>query len=191
MPEAMHDRGRFWTPAPDWRAASLEGEGWRARRIHGLGQTLVSGDLDAARAALAPGAGEVGLWGVAGEGAGDGAYAARIARDRALLVTPSPLAAAPGWRDGFAVSPCDDLYAAVEISGPAMPQLVAEGTAADLEAGSRSAAVLFSGVSCLLYRAGPERARLHVESPFAAYIWTWLHGCVGRPPNRGATLQGA
>src|SRR5690606_36708217 len=147
MREAMHDRGEYWTTTTDWRAANLEGEGWSARRIYGLGLTLVSGDLDSARSAHAPGAEAVGLRGVAGEGAGDGAYAARIARDRALLVTPSPLAAAPGWRDGFAVSPCDDLDAVIEISGPAMPQLVSEGTAADLEAGSRSAAVVFSGVS--------------------------------------------
>lgn len=191
MPDAMQNRGKFWTPAPDWRAARLEGEGWHARRIHGLGQTLLSGDLDAARAALAPGAGEVGLWGLAGEGA----CAVRIARDRALLVSPSPLAIAPGWRAGFIATPCDDGHAVLEISGPGMPQIVAEGTAADLAAGSRSASVLFAGVSCLLYRAGPDRARLHVESPLAAYIWTWLGGWAselrGRPADSVSGIEGA
>ena len=33
MPDAMHDRGRFWTPVPDWREAALDGEGWRIRDV--------------------------------------------------------------------------------------------------------------------------------------------------------------
>ncbi len=187
MADATDDRGRFWTPAPDWPTAALEGEGWRARCVGGLRQTLVSGDLAAARAALAPGAGEVGLWGVAGEGTA----IVRIARDRALVVSPPRFDIAPGWHDGFAATPCDDAYAVIALSGPGIAALVAEGTAAGLAAGSPSAAVLFAGVSCLLYRTQPQAARLHVESPFAAYIWTWLEGCVARPANPAAGDEGA
>ena len=66
---------------------------------------------------------------------------------------------------------------------PGIGALAAEGTAAVLDGGSPSASVVFAGVPCLLYRTAPQAARLHVESPFAAYIWTWLEGCVG--PVRG------
>lgn len=170
MADTMRDRGTFWRPAPDRAAAGIEGDGFSARFVSGLGQTLVSGKLDAARAVLLPGAPEVGLWGIAPQ---DG-YGVRIARDRALLVTPSPLTVEPGWRDGFAASPCDDAFAVIELSGDALPELVAEATSADLEAGSRSAAVLFAGLTVFLYRTAPATARLHVESPLAACLWTWL-----------------
>lgn len=191
MPDAMHDRGRFWTPVPDWREVALDGDGWRVRRVAGLCQTLVSGDLAAATAALAPGAGAVGLWGIA---AGEAAVV-RIARDRALVVSSSPAEIAPGWHGGFAASPCDDAWAVIGLSGPGIGALAAEGTAAALDGGSPSASVMFAGVPCLLYRTAPQAARLHVESPFAAYIWTWLEGCVGpvngpaanpSPDNEGA-----
>ncbi len=188
MRDARDDRGQFWTPAPDWGTAILESPGWRARRVGGLVQTLVSGDLDAARDMLAPGGGEVGLWGIAG----DGAAVVRIGRDRALVVSGSPPVVAAGWHGGFAASPCDDLYAVLEIAGAGLAEVIAEGTSADLAAGSRSAAVLFAGVPCLLYRTGEQAARLHVESPFAAYIWTWLQGCVAPPAaNRAPGNEGA
>lgn len=171
MRETMRDRGRFWTPAPDPDAV-LERDGFCARRVCGLGQTLVSGDLAAAVAALAPGAPQVGLWQVAESGV----FGVRIARDRCLLVTPAPPGVEPGWRDGFAATPCDDAFAVIEISGEALDPLVAEAVAADLSSGSGSAAVPFAGVAALLYRLDARTARLHVESPLAAYLWAWLDG---------------
>ena len=57
-----------------------------ARRLDGLGQTLISGDLDAAIAGLAPGAPILGLYALAPESA----HALRIGRTSALLVTPAP-----------------------------------------------------------------------------------------------------
>jgi hypothetical protein len=173
--ETMRDRGRFWSPAPDWTAATLSRNGWMARRVSGLGQTLVSGDLDAAFSKLASGAPEVGLWGVAEAST----FFVRMARDRALLVTPSPLPVEPGWRGVWVATPCDDLYAVLDIGGEAIADLVAEGTSADLETGSRSAAVLFAGVPVLLYRTSSTTVRLHVESPLAAYLWTWLETRLG------------
>ena len=173
MADTMHDRGRFWSPAPDFsQAPAGGGDGWSARRRPGLGQTLLSGDLNSAIAALSPGAAEVGLWAVADAPA----YAVRAARDRALLVTPAPLDLEPGWRDGYVATPCDDAYAVIELSGPAIVDIIAEATAVDLGGGSRSAALLFAGVPALLYRSDPDTARLHVEAPLAAYIWTWLEG---------------
>lgn len=170
MAEAMHDRAKFWTPVPEWESARIERDGFSARRVGGLGQTLLSGDLDAAITALAPGAKEVGLWGLADANA----CAVRIARDRALLVTPAPLDVSPGWRGGWVATPCDDAYTVLEVAGDALLEVIAEGTSADLQAGSRSAAVLFAGVTVFLWRTAPATVRLHVDSPLAAYLWTWL-----------------
>lgn len=172
MPEAMHDRGQFWRPQPDWGTARIERDGYMVRRILGLGQALASGEIDAAIAEFTPDAPEAGLWSVVEAGP----FAVRIGRDRALLVSPAPLGVAPGWRNGYVVTPCDDAYATLEISGAALREIVAEGTSVDIEAGSRSAAVLFAGVTVFLYRTGPETARLHVEAPLAAYLWAWLEG---------------
>jgi sarcosine oxidase gamma subunit len=172
MPEAMRDRGQFWSPQPDWENARIERDGYSVRRALGLGQTLVSGEIDAAIAEFTPDAPEAGLWSVVKAEP----FAVRIGRDRALLVSPAPLGVAPGWRNGCAVTPCDDAYAILEISGVALREILAEGTAVDIEAGSRSAAALFAGVTVFLYRIGPETARLHVEAPLAAYLWAWLEG---------------
>ncbi len=172
MPEAMRDRGQFWSPQPDWGTARIERDGYSIRRVPGLGQTLVSGNLGAALNELMPDAPEAGLWSVMEVDN----FSVRIARDRALLVSPAPLGVMSGWRNGCAVTPCDDAYAILEVSGAALREIVAEGTSVDIEAGSRSAAVLFAGVTVFLYRTGPETARLHVEAPLAAYLWAWLEG---------------
>ena len=172
MPEAMHDRGQFWNPQPDWGTARIERDGYSIRRVPGLGQTLVSGEIDVAIAEFTPDAPEAGLWSVVEAEP----FAVRIARDRALLVSPAPLGVVPGWRNGCAVTPCDDAYAILEVSGTALREIVAEGTSVDIEAGSRSAAVLFAGVTVFLYRTRPETARLHVEAPLVAYLWAWLEG---------------
>lgn len=165
------DRGTFWTQPPDWRGDEIRREGWMARRISRLGQVLVSGNLAAAKAALARGAPEVGLWGVAD----DASYVVRIARDRALIVSVLPLPFEPGWRaDGWAATPADDLYAVLQIDGADLERLVAEGTSADLSAGSPSASVNFAGMPALLYRITPRTAHLHVDASLAAYLWTWL-----------------
>ena len=75
-----------------------------ARALTGHGATLLSGDLVAAIATLAPGAPLLGLHAMVPESA----HALRIGRDRALLVTQAPLAAADGWRDGWCASCVDD-----------------------------------------------------------------------------------
>ena len=62
----------------------------------------------------------------------------------------------------------------LEIDGAGLAALVAEATSADLDAGSPSAAIMFAGIPCLLYRTGQTTARLHVERPLATYVWHWL-----------------
>ena len=170
-----YDAAAKWTPAPDWRNAAIARPSWSARPLAGLGQTLVSGDLDAARAALAPNASQAGLWQVV-----EGDALVRIARDRALLVATSPLLAAAGWSPGgWAASAADDGWAVFELSGESVRAVCAQATSADLEAGSPSAALLFAGVSCLLYRTTAEIARIHVETGFAPYLWRWLETVEG------------
>jgi hypothetical protein len=141
------------------------------------GATLISGDLDAALSALAPGAPMLGL----AEEAGDGPHALRIARSRALLVTPEPLDAEPGWRaEGFAASAADDAWVVIEIAGQAAAHVVAQGTAVDVAAGSPSAALWFAQRPCLLSRRDAG-FRLHAEAPFREYLWEWLAGADGAP----------
>jgi hypothetical protein len=69
----------------------------KARRLGGRGPILISGDLNVAIAALAPGAPMLGLYALAPEGA----HALRIGPTSALLITPAPLSIMDGWREGW------------------------------------------------------------------------------------------
>lgn len=171
----IHDSAAKWPAFPDWTVAVVERDGWRARPVRGLSQVLVSGDFGTALARHAPGATEVGLWSVA---AGD-PVAARIARDRVLLVGREPLEVPPGWNGGWAASPAGDAWFVVDIEGPSMAEIVREATAADLDASSPSAAILFAGVRSILYRRAERHARLHVEAPYGPYLWRWLEARAG------------
>ncbi|MFX0541087.1 hypothetical protein ACEWPM_005055 [Roseovarius sp. S4756] len=133
---------------------------------------LISGDLKAAVAAVSPDAPMLGLGGQTG----GGAWAGRIARDRALLVSDAPITAASGWHaDGYAMTPADDLWQVFTLTGPAAARVIAEGTAADIEAGSPSAAVLFAGQTCLLLRRG-EATLICAETSRAWAMAEWLDG---------------
>jgi hypothetical protein len=141
------------------------------RRLGGLGQTLISGDLDAAIADLAPGAPMLGLYALPPENA----HALRIGRTSALLITPAPLDAADGWRDGWCASSVDDAWAAVEVSGADAPKALLQATSADLASGSPSAAVLVFGLRGLIART-PSGFRVHIESPWLETLLTWFGG---------------
>jgi heterotetrameric sarcosine oxidase gamma subunit len=170
MHEAFPDPMAKWSPAPDWSTARLTRPDWRAAPVDGLHQTLLTGDLAAALATFDPRPASVGLWDVARAPA-----AVRIARDRALVVSSQAPATAWGWRDeGWAASDASDAYIVLSLAGPALREIVAEATSADLDRGSRSAAIQFAGVAALLYRAAEDEARLHVEASWAAYVWRWL-----------------
>ena len=164
-------RETAWAPARRGTGTLIDQPRLTARALTGRGHALVSGDLEAAIAALAPGAPLLGLYAVAPEGA----HALRIARDRALLVTPAPLRAADGWRDGWSATCVDDGWAAIDVEGPDAPSALAQGTSADLAANSHSAAVLFAGFRCLLVRTAAG-FRLHVEAPWLEALLTWLDG---------------
>lgn len=161
-------RERDWTnPAP---AAGdvIEAGSLSIRCLDTGGAAVVSGDLDAALAALAPGAPMIGLL---SELPVTGAFALRIARDRMLLCTPAPLMAAPGWHGTYALSRADDLYRPVAITGDSDGLLLAGCMSA--EPGSPSAMTLFAGKPCLVARAG-DGVRVWVPGPDMAGIWSRL-----------------
>lgn len=166
----VHDSATKWPAFPDWGDAVIDRADWSARPVLGLSQVMVSGDFAAALAAHAPGAAVVGLWGLAIADL----VAAPIARDRVLVVGPAPLDIPFGWNGGWAASSASDAWFVVDLEGPAVEEVVREGTAADLGASSPSAAILFAGVQAILYRRAERHARLHVEVPFGPYLWRWL-----------------
>lgn len=164
-------REMLLTP-PRGRAELLvDGPRLTARRLGGLGQTLISGDLEAAVASLAPGAPILGFHALAPVGA----HGLRIGRSSALLVTPSPLAAPEGWRDGWCATSVDDGWAAVEVSGEGASHALMQATSADPASGSPSAAALVFGVRGLLARTSAG-FRVHVEAPWIETLIAWLDG---------------
>jgi sarcosine oxidase, subunit gamma len=169
---------------PETRAREMEWPGPRggaellidrprltARRLAGLGQTLISGELDKAVASLAPGAPILGLDALAPAGP----HALRIGRTSALLVTPAPIAAKDGWRDGWCATLVDDGWTAVEVSGEDASEALMQATSVDLASGSPSAAVLVFGLRGLIAR---RRAgfRVHIEATRLETLIVWLDG---------------
>jgi hypothetical protein len=160
-----------WPPARSGAGLLIDKRGLEARAAYELGQTLISGGLEAAVGALAPGAPMLGLYALAPEGA----YALRIGRQSALLVTPSPLIVADGWREGWCGTSVDDGWTAIDVTGADAPLVLAEGTSADLAANSPSAAVVFFGLRSLLART-PAGFRIHVETQWLETLLAWLDG---------------
>jgi hypothetical protein len=138
------------------------------------GALLISGDLDAAMGALAPGAPMLGQ----GGNITAATWAARIARDRALLVSGAPWDVVLGWHaGGYALTQTDDLWLTFTLTGAATARVIAEGTA-DPDAESPSASVLFAGQTCLLLRRGAG-AVICAEAPRAWALAEWLKGAGG------------
>jgi len=170
-PAAMPDPMAKWTPVPDWRIAQIERPDWSARPVPGLSLAFVGGRIDLAIAALAPDAEDLGLWQIAEAEA----QAIRIGRDKALIVTRRALAIQPGWNpEGWSATPAESAFGVIDIAGSALGDIVSEATAADIDTGSRSAAVLFAGTPCLLTRIAHDTARVIVEAGYTPYLWRWL-----------------
>ncbi len=162
-------RERDWTnPAPG-AGDSIEGPGVTVRCLAPGRAAVISGGLDAAIAALAPGAEMIGLLGTL---PGSRAYALRIARDRALLCTPEPLGAAPGWHGDYALSAADDLYVPMQIAGDADGTFLSSCMSA--QGGSPSALTLFAEKPCLVARVDEQAVRVWVPRPDTAEVWTRL-----------------
>ena len=160
-----------WPAARGAAGLLIDRQRLTVRRLCELGQTLISGDLDAAIGELTPGAPMLGLYAPAPESA----HALRIGRQSALLVTPAPLAISEGWRDGWCATGVDDGWVAVEVSGDGAPRALMQATSADLASGSPSAAVLVFGLRGLLART-PSGFRVHLEAAWLETLLTWLDG---------------
>lgn len=166
----MRDLAEKWSVAPDWQSAVITAPGLLVRAISGLDQLLVSGDLEAwARASGTAGTG-AGAFGTAqGE-----RYAARLARDRLLVVSNTPVAITTGWHaEGFAVTAISAGLQVFEVEGSALDAFIARGTTLDPKQESASAALSFAGISAVVYRH-QGRLRIHVDRGLAAYLWTWM-----------------
>ncbi|MBZ9743145.1 MULTISPECIES: hypothetical protein [unclassified Mesorhizobium] len=171
----MRDLAEKWSAAPDWQSATINAPGFVMSAVLGLDQLLVSGDLDAwARLSGMDGTG-VGAFGAA---QGD-RYAARLARDRLLVVSNAPLAIAAGWHaEGFAVTAISAGLQVFEAEGPALDAFIARGTTLDPRQSSASAALSFAGISAIVYRHD-GKLRIHVDRGLAAYLWTWTEQAAG------------
>jgi hypothetical protein len=167
-----------WPAARGAAGLLIDRQRLTVRRLGGLGQTLISGDLDAAFAEFAPGAPMLGLYALAPESA----YALRIGRQSALLVTPAPLSVVEGWRDRCCATRVGDGWAAVEVSGADAAQALMQATSADLASDSPSAAVLVFGLRGLLART-PSGFHVHVETPWLETLLVWLDGVDARSPE--------
>ncbi|MGX7876397.1 hypothetical protein ACVDG5_030245 [Mesorhizobium sp. ORM6] len=167
----MRDLAGKWSVAPDWQSAVITAPGLVVSAISRLDQLLVSGDLEAwARVSGVKADGVGAFFGVA-EGE---RYAARLARDRLLVVSNTPLAIAGGWHaEGFAVTEISAGLLVLEVEGSALDAFIARGTTLDPKQTSASAALSFAGISAIVYRHA-DRLRVHVDRGLAAYLWTWM-----------------
>lgn len=172
----MRDLAQKWSPAPDWRTATLATPGLVIRSLAGYSQCLVSGDISAWCRQTDMDGDAVGALAVA-QG---GHYALHIARDRILAVSETPFGIGPGWHAaGFAVSTFDAGLHMFEIEGPDLPSLFARATTLDPAGTTASAALLFAGANALCYRHGhAHRLRLHVDRALAPYLWKWLEQAI-------------
>jgi sarcosine oxidase gamma subunit len=166
----MRDLAEKWSVAPDWQSAAITAPGLVIRAVPALNQLLVSGDLDAWARVSGVKADGVGAFGAA---QGD-RYAARLARDRLLVVSNNPLAIATGWHEqGFAVTAISAGLQMFEVEGTTLDAFIARGTTLDPNQASASAALSFAGINAVVYRH-QDRLRIHVDRGLAAYLWTWM-----------------
>ncbi|MER9298916.1 hypothetical protein NKI38_20845 [Mesorhizobium sp. M0621] len=171
----MRNLAEKWSVAPDWQSAVITTPGLVVRAVLDLNQLMVSGDLDVwARTSGIDGTG-VGAFGAA---QGD-RYAARLARDRLLVVSNSPLAIATGWHaKGFAVTTISAGLQVFEVEGTALDAFIARGTTLDPNQAGASAALSLAGISAIVYRHD-GKLRIHVDRGLAAYLWTWMETAAG------------
>jgi hypothetical protein len=157
---------RDWTTRTPEPGAAIEIDGLTIRCEPPAGATLVSGDLEAAIAALTPGAPMLGLL----ARRPTGPHALRIGRDRALLCTAEPLGI-EGWHGRYAASSADDLFLSFTVTGPRMPDI--RSSCLSVQDASPSAATRVFGHTALVTGLADGIA-IHVERPDAAAVWARL-----------------
>ena len=166
----MRNLAEKWSKAPDWQDAVIEAPGLKIGSATGLHQRLVSGDLAAWAEASGFDGTAVGAFGQA-EGI---RYTVRLARDRLLAVSTTPLGIATGWHSqGFAVTEISAGLNIFEVTGEMVDAFVARGTTLDPQQAGASAALSFAGIDAIVYRHRTA-LRIHVDRGLAAYLWTWM-----------------
>lgn len=166
----MRDLAEKWSVAPDLQNATIEVPGLKIGSIPGLHQFLVSGDLTAWAEASGFDGTAVGAFGLA-EGI---RYPVRLARDRLLAVSTTPIGMATGWfPQGFAVTEISAGLQVFAVEGSALDAFITRGTTLDPRQPGASAALSFAGISAIVYRR-EDRLRIHVDRGLAAYLWTWM-----------------
>lgn len=173
----MPDRGKFWSPVPDWSAVAIRRPDLAIAVAPADAIWLVSGDLPKFLAHHLDGVDCAGPKDVCD---GD-RYALRLGPDRLLYVrrvAPQGQPDLPGWStDHVAVTDVSDGFLLFDVTGPSALDVMAMGAEYDFAAGpalpTESAAMVFAGfrVSVARIAAG---WRLHVERSSAPALWHWL-----------------
>jgi heterotetrameric sarcosine oxidase gamma subunit len=189
----MPDRGKFWSPVPDWSAAGIRRPGLDIAVARAGAIWLVSGDLAMFLTQHHDGADCIGPRDTI---AAD-RYALRLAPDRLLFVHRAAAQTVPealGWsNDGLALTDVSDGILLFDVTGPAAPDVMAQGAEYDFTSKTtlptEAATMLFAGLKVSIARI-PAGWRLHIERPYAAALWQWLeHATQGHA--RAAAPAGA
>lgn len=165
----MRDDRNRWPAAGGTERPALIGRGVRADLVQLPRQTLLSGRYPACMAFAGLTSRAVG-----GDGQVTGDhYAIRQRRDRILVVGGPRID--EGWHadPDIAVSDMTAAYTVIELSGPDSRRVIATGTEFLAAINSRSAARIWHGLSCLLYRHD-DNYRLHVRSAHLDAAWVML-----------------
>lgn len=167
----MRDDRHLWPAAISGARPDLSGPGVTIRLVQAARQTVLSGPYEAAMA----------LAGLTGDAVGSGAiaqgspYAIRQRRDRILVIGGGEIA--DGWHEaaGVAVADMTAAYGVIEVTGVRAERLLATGTEFAANQPSASAARLWHGFSCLIYRYQSEDSfRIHVRSAHLEAAWEML-----------------
>jgi hypothetical protein len=186
----MPDRGKFWSPVPDWSSANIRRLGLEIAAISTDTIWLVSGDLAKFLARHDDGADCVGPRNMCGADR----YALCLALDRLLFVCRGAVPETPGWSaDGVAITDVSDGFLLFDVTGPAALDVMALGAEYDFTSeaalAGESAAMLFAGLKVSIARIAAGW-RLHVERSYAAALWQWLEHAT-QDQTRAAGSAGA
>jgi heterotetrameric sarcosine oxidase gamma subunit len=188
----MPDRGKFWSPVPDWSAVAIRRPGLDIAVARAQTIWLVSGELVKFLAQHHDGADCIGPGDMI---AGD-RYALRLAPDRLLFVhrAAQTVPEAFGWSaDGVVLTDVSDGFLLFDVTGPAALDVMALGAEYDFASKpalpAESAAMLFAGLKVSVTRI-VMGWRLHVERSYATALWQWLEHAT-QDHARPAALAGA
>lgn len=179
----MRDDRNRWPSALGPDRPRLTGQAVTARLVSLERQTVLSGSYETLMSVAGLDVPAVGTFDTA---KGDH-YAIRQRRDRILVVGGPEIA--EGWHDdaGVAATDLTAAYAVIDVSGRNAARLFATGTEISPDVPTPSAARLWHGYTCLVYRYGAEDTyRFHVRSAHLEAVWEMMErqiGLISRLPD--------